>query len=168
MNYRLPELKDWEMVLDYICEHRENGEESLSAGMELESVPYPEWVIQIRKNATKPNGDWGKSLTLLCLDKERLVGLLNVRYELIEALRIRYGDIGYGVRPSERRKGYASEMLKHGLEICREKGMQDVLVGCFGDNAASQRVILKNGGMLVREDDSYLEGRISRYYTFEL
>lgn len=77
-----------------------------------------------------------------------LSGLLSIRYELPEELSKIYGDIGYGVRPSKRNKGYATKMLAYALSVCREKGMHEVLAGCYKDNLASVATIKKNGGVL--------------------
>lgn len=61
------------------------------------------------------------------------------------------GNIGYSVRPSERRKGYASEMLGLVLPFCRAFGESKVLVTCDKGNVASQRTIIKNGGVMENE-----------------
>lgn len=53
--------------------------------------------------------------------------------------------------PSERRKGYASEMLKLILPICLEFGESKVLITCDKENLASQRTIIKNGGISENE-----------------
>ena len=104
----------------------------------------------------------------LCFDKGTLVGLLSIRYNLPERLTEIYGDIGYGVRPSERNKGYASEMVRYALAVCKEQGMNQVILGCFKDNLASASTIRKNGGILLRENDNYQAGRISQYYLIRL
>ena len=78
------------------------------------------------------------------------------------------GDIGYGVRHYERNKGYATTMLRYALSVCKEKGMDKVLLGCYKDNLASAATIKKNGGVLVDENDNYNEGRISQYYSLKL
>lgn len=168
LTYRLPELGDERLLREYLEEHYTAGEKSVSASMRLPVTPFEEWVEQMKKNAEEGNEAWGKSHALLCFDEERLVGLLSVRWELTEALSWTIGDIGYGVRPSERGKGYATEMLKHGLNICREKGLKNAVIGCYKDNVASARVILKNSGVLVREADDYEKGRMSQYYTISL
>lgn len=168
LTYRLPELSDEQMLRDYLDEHYAAGEKSVSASMRLPVTPFAEWTALMKNNAEEGNETWGRSCTLLCFENERLVGLLSVRWELTEELRWQIGDIGYGVRPSERGKGYATEMLKHALEICRDKGLMKAVIGCYKDNGASARVIHKNNGVLIREADDYVQGRISQYYTIDL
>ena len=168
MNYRLPEISDKIMLHGYMQEHYDNGETSISASMGLSVSDYSEWVQRVHSNASAGNGEWGKSLTYLCFDEAKLIGLLNIRYELSKALSEKYGDIGYGVRPSERKKGYATVMLRHALSICKEKGMKQAILGCYKDNLASAATIKKNGGVLFLESDNYTKGRTSQYYMITL
>jgi len=168
LTYRLPTLADQDALRTYVEEYYLNGESGISASMNLTSMNYASWVDQINRNIEIPNGDWVRSYTLLCFDEKKLVGLLSIRYELSEELRQKYGDIGYGVRPKERRKGCATIMLRHALDICKEKGMEQVELGCFRDNAASIRTIKNNGGQLLRECEGFKEEKISQYYSIKL
>lgn len=153
------------MLREYAEEHRRNGEYELSAGLGLENMPYGNWLEMIRTNAAEGDPVWGRSLLYLRLDEGRLIGLLNVRYDLPKELSEKYGDIGYGVRPSERGKGHATEMLLYGLKECRDHGLESVILGCYKDNKASSAVIEKCGGVLFAENDNYEKGRMSLYYT---
>ena len=168
MEYRLPEINDKDILKAYVQEHQDNGESSISASLGLSSSDYSEWVTKIKKNALSGDEQWGKSLLYLCFDGDRLIGLLSVRYELPEVLSEKYGDIGYGVRPSERNKGYATAMLKYALSVCKEKGMEKVILGCYKENLASAATIQKNGGTLIAENENYKEGRTSQYYLIRL
>ena len=78
---------------------------------------------------------------------DKVVGMLQIRHYFNEYLEKYAGHIGYSVRPSERRKGYATAMLHDALPHCRELGIRDVLVSCLTDNEGSRRTILKNGGV---------------------
>ncbi len=168
MQYRLPTLSDEKELIEYVKEHYENGEHSISASLGLPVMNYYEWVNKIQTNAKIGDNEWGKSLLFICRDHERIIGLLSIRYELSNELSARYGDIGYGVRPSERRKGYASEMMRFALTVCKEHGMKKVIIGCYKDNLASASLIKKCNGILVKEDDSYQKGKISEYYSIVL
>lgn len=168
MTFRLPDLNDEELLRDYVREHRARGEANISASMSLAKIEYADWVEQMARNAREGDGEFGRMLLFLCFDGARLVGLLCVRHELPRPLREKFGDIGYGVRPSERRKGYATRMLRHALDVCREMGMRDAIVGCYSDNAASAATIRACGGRLYAERDSYTPGRPSQYYRIEL
>ena len=77
----------------------------------------------------------------------RLVGMIQVRHYFNDYLEKYAGHIGYSVRPSERRKGYAKEMLKRTLPFCREIGIDRVLITCTDGNIGSEKTILANGGV---------------------
>lgn len=78
---------------------------------------------------------------------DKLVGMIDVRHYFNEYLEKYAGNIGYSVRPSERRKGYATRMLSAVLPFCRSIGLKKVLVCCIDGNIASEKTILANGGV---------------------
>lgn len=78
---------------------------------------------------------------------DRLIGMIQVRHYFNDYLSKFGGHIGYSVRPSERRKGYAKEMLKMVLPYCREIGLKKVLITCIDVNIGSEKTILANGGV---------------------
>ena len=80
-------------------------------------------------------------------EDNRIVGMLQVRHYFNDYLERFGGHIGYSVRPSERRKGYAKEMLRMSLPYCRQVGIERVLVTCIEDNEGSEKTILANGGV---------------------
>lgn len=106
--------------------------------------------------------------TFFCLDTDRniFVGAVNIRHYLNESLLLNGGHIGDGVRPSERRKGYATEMIRLALEECKKLGINKVLMVCDKDNIASARSIQKNGGIL--ENEVLVDGIVEQRYWIDI
>ena len=77
----------------------------------------------------------------------RLIGMIQVRHYFNDYLSKFGGHIGYSIRPSERRHGYAKEMLRRVLPYCSELGLQRVLITCIDSNFASEKTILSCGGI---------------------
>ncbi|MBQ3036671.1 MAG: GNAT family N-acetyltransferase [Lachnospiraceae bacterium] len=70
------------------------------------------------------------------------------------------------VRPTERRKGYATEMLRQLKDVAKQAGMTELHMATFQDNVASVKTIVKNGGVPEREFEA--EGKPARMYVIEL
>lgn len=88
---------------------------------------------------------------LLDVDRDILLGAVNIRHYLNDYLLKYGGHIGDGIRPSERRKGYASKMISLALIECKKLGIDKVLMVCNKTNIASAKSILNNGGVLENE-----------------
>ena len=96
-----------------------------------------------------------------------VVGIIDLRHHIDHPiLRLWGGHIGYTVRPSERGKGYAKEMLRLDLENARALGLKRVMITCSPDNPASERTIIANGGVF--EKDVIVDGKIIRRYWIAL
>lgn len=92
-------------------------------------------------------------------ETRRIYGMLQVRHALNEYLRNYAGHIGYSVRPTERRKGYATKMLKLALKFCKEElRLERVLVSCLVENEPSRRTILACGGVFEEKVYEHIEG----------
>ena len=101
----------------------------------------------------------------LVRDGTTFVGFSRLRHRLVPALEHHGGHVGYAIRPSERGKGYGTRILALTLDKARERGLDRLLVTCDTDNAASVRVIEKNGGVLENQLISNRSGKmISRYW----
>lgn len=109
------------------------------------------WLLQCRlmeNKETLPNPDWVEAEQFILVQEgtTRVLGMINFRHYLNEYLAQYGGHIGYGIRPSERRKGYAKGMLLLCLEHCCKRGLEKVMLSCYADNEASRRTILACGG----------------------
>ena len=97
-----------------------------------------------------------------------IVGVANLRHRLNENLLLEGGHIGYSIRPSLRGRGLATRQLALALAAAGLRGLRRVLVVCERDNAASARVIEKNGGRLADEVTAEETGKLMRRYWIEL
>lgn len=150
-----PTKSDFEHLLVYRAEFEECGSH-LDGTADLASFARVEdWfaaMTQGMDEATVRPGRVAASTYLAVREGDgHLVGMVNIRYRLNDFLLHLGGHIGYSVRPSERRKGYAKTMLRLALDACRSMGLKRVLLTCDRDNIASAKTIRANGGVLENE-----------------
>lgn len=106
------------------------------------------------------------TLYFLVNESGRILGAIHFRHYLNEYLLNFGGHIGYGIRPSERRKGYAKEQLKLMLPIAKSSGLEKVLITCDDDNEGSSKTIVACGGVL--ENKQMNDNTLTRRYWIEL
>ena len=104
---------------------------------------------------------------LLDIERNILLGAVNIRHYLNDYLLQYGGHIGDGIRPSERGKGYATEMIRLALIECKRLGIDKVLMVCDKSNVASARTIIKNGGIL-EDEFTDEDGEINQRYWITL
>ncbi len=91
------------------------------------------------------------------VDGGRFIGEFQLRTEFPERVLREIGSVGYAVRPPEWGKGYGTEILRQGLELAREHGMEKVLLTINEANGASIRICEKAGGKLGDVIEAYNE-----------
>lgn len=110
-----------------------------------------------------PGYSLGFQYLYLCDDE--VIGMVNLRpfAESHPYLSLYGGHIGYNIRPSRRKQGIGSMMLRDFLLIClNDYHLDKVLITCYKDNEGSRRIILNNGGKYEKDiyypaDNTYLE-----------
>ena len=128
------------------------------------------WFEELKKRScedTVPKGLVPSSTYLGVREKDNyIVGMIDIRHYLNEYLTQVGGHIGYGVRKTERNKGYAKQMLKLALEKCKELKIKKVLITCDEDNIASEKVILSANAKF--EDIRNVDGENKKRFWIDL
>lgn len=141
-------------ALDYRLEHFNAGEYVINGSELFDKITdYDEWLEKVTANSctNTVNPNWVLTDTFFAVraSDKKIVGIIDLRYQLNDFL-INFGNCGYSVRPSERKKGYATEMLKQVCNIAKKYGLLELQLSVEKSNAASIRAIQKNGGVYSR------------------
>ncbi len=107
---------------------------------------YVEMLKRWREGKDLPQ-EYVPNTFLVGIVENNIVGRVSIRHVLNDFLELYGGHIGFGVVPSQRNHGYASEMLKQAISEANSLGISKILITCDEGNIASTRVIEKNGGI---------------------
>ena len=119
---------------------------------EQKNVSYERWLER-----AKEDRETVQDLYFL-MEGESLLGAISIRSQCADV----DGHSGFGIRPSQRKKGYAAKMLSMALPIMKEYGINHVIISCAKDNIGSAKTIQNNGGIFIREADD--DGEIVQIY----
>ena len=145
-----------EQAVEFRKEFFDHGEFVIN-GSELfdKTDDYTEWCRTIDANTKEEtvNPDWVITDTFFAVDdQDRIVGIIDLRHTLNDFLKD-LGNCGYSVRPSERRKGIATEMLRQLLDVAKKAGMKELHLSVEKNNEPSIKTIIRNGGVYERSFD---------------
>ncbi|MDB6186274.1 GNAT family N-acetyltransferase [Gemella haemolysans] len=150
--FKEPKDVTFEQILDYKEEFVLNNE-IIHGAANMTDLSIPEWV-EFTENTKKKESltpGFVTAHTFFALDNNKIVGIINARHELNDYLLNFGGHIGYSVRKSERRKGYAKAMLSYTVDFLFSLGLEKILITCDKNNIASKRTIESCGGILENE-----------------
>jgi predicted acetyltransferase len=116
--------------------------------LETPALDFNAYVDRLLFYETHAPEHFVRSVVYWAIAGNEIVGRIAIRPELNNFLRRAGGHIGYIVRPSYRQQGVATEMLRQLLEMDKVRALGKLLVTCDEDNVASEKAILKNGGVL--------------------
>ncbi|WP_412839326.1 GNAT family N-acetyltransferase [Bacillus paranthracis] len=165
-----PTIDLQEEYLDFYNEWKDSGETMIPWVITKDTSNFPAMVQELldAHNGINLPDSWVPDSTYwLVTDHNRIVGAVNIRHSLTEHLFNAGGHIGYGIRPSERRKGYATKLLALSLEKAKQLNITKALIVCDEVNTASEKTILHNGGL---RDEDFIEedGNVVRRFWIEL
>lgn len=172
MNIKLvrPTIELKEKAIEYREEHFSHNELIINGSELLDKIDsYEEWLEKVTNNSKVDtvNPNWVLTDTFFAIREQdnKIVGIIDLRHTLNDFLK-NFGNIGYSVRPSERNKGYATEMLRLLLKYAKECKFQKLHLSVERDNVPSIKTIIKNGGKLERSFE--FEGKLADVYIVEL
>ena len=167
----VPSLERKEEAIEYIKEHVDNNSNvNGSGGLDryVKANDYEGWLEKLEQDYVRvPNEEKVPARTYFLVreNDNRIIGMINIRTALNERLSKFGGHIGYGIRPTERGKGYNKINLYLGLKVCDEYGIDKVLMDADLDNPASWKTMEALGGIRIKEyyDDQYAHCTVVDY-----
>lgn len=133
-------------------------EQALERCLNMENKEYAESVGRCQ----------GKTFLLIRENDNKIVGTINVRWNLNEEMLRFGGHIGYGIRPTERRKGYNKINLYLGMIEAKKVGLDKVMLDCDVNNLGSDRTLKALGGKLERTEVDPFDGVLTNVYWFDV
>jgi len=150
-----PSLRLKDSYLSHVEEFRQRGDWPIPFVLKFPTDDFPAFLERLQKCALGSEVAQGYApheTFWLVEDGANVVGVSNLRLQLNDNLRKDGGHIGYGIRPSARRRGLATLILKETLRKARERGITRALVTAEKGNIGSIKTILKNGGVFDSEE----------------
>lgn len=153
-------------ITEMLDEWYSSGEKIIPSA--IRKSDYHDFDSYCEKCEIKDSDEGVPDSTFFCLDEDRnvVVGAVNIRHYLNDALLLNGGHIGDGIRPSDRRKGFATKMISLALEECKKIGINRVLMVCDKENIGSAKSIMNNGGVL--DNEVVVDGVVEQRYWISL
>ena len=169
INLKRPTKEYEKEALAFKQEFIDNGENTINGSELLDRMDsYDEWLQSVTDNisAETVSPSWVVTDTYFAFDdNDRIVGIIDFRHELNDFLKD-FGNSGYSVRPSERRKGYATQMLGLIVKEAKEIGMDKLQLSVERTNEPSIKTIIKNNGKYERSFE--FEGEEADVYMIDI
>ena len=172
----LPSKNRKDQILDYINEiiiynSETNGLGALSKiidGYSFEEALEICLNMQYKKYAKKLGKSQVKTFLLIRKNDDKIIGCINIRWNLTKYMKKYSGNIGYGIRPTERNKGYNKINLYLGLLEAKKLNLNKVMLVCETNNLPSSKTIESLGGILERKEIDPNDGLLTSYYWIDV
>ena len=171
-----PSIERKDEIIEYFNEFVEHNSDINGAGSLdkfLEGYTFEEALdrclnMENKEYAEKCGRCQGRTFLLIREDDDKIIGTINVRWNLNEAMLRFGGHIGYGIRPTERRKGYNKINLYLGMLEAQKLGLEKVMLDCDVNNIASDKTLKALGGELERTEVDPYDGILTNVYWFNV
>lgn len=167
-----PSKKYEEQAINYIREfYQYNSNINGTGGLDRYFNNYASWLLKLeadRKTVFSQRKVPAETFFLVRTTDDKIVGMINIRLALNKNLKKVGGHIGYSIRPTERRKGYAKKNLYLGLEFLKEHGIIEAQVDCIDTNIGSKKTIEALGGKQFKEEKIFEDGKEERVLNFKI
>lgn len=154
----------------YRQEYFDHGETHINGSCGLAHCDdFDQWLehaLSIEKDRLSIDHIHASTFFSICERDQKIIGSIQLRHALTDGLRQHGGHIGYGIRPTERQKGYGKQQLLLVLDVARQMNLQKVMISCDKDNIASAQTAMRCGGILTEEN--VYEGRKQLIYWISL
>lgn len=172
----IPSIERKKEIMDYINEFvlynsDINGMGSLDKileGYSFEQALERCLNMKDKEYAKKLGRCQSKTFLLIRENDNKIIGTINVRWNLTEEMKQFGGNIGYGIRPTERRKGYNKINLYLGLIEAQRLGLDKVMLDCDVNNLGSAKTMQALGGVLERTEIDPYDGILTSVYWFDV
>jgi len=125
-----------------------------------------EYVQSIEKDKLSRNNIHESTFFSLRKCDKKIIGSIQLRHTLTDELKEHGGHIGYGIRPSERKKGYGKQQLLLVLDIAKQMKIHKVMITCDKNNTASSCTAISCGGLL--SDENLYKEKMQQIYWIDL
>lgn len=168
----IPSEKHENDAIDYINEfYKYNSKINGEGGLDSYLDDYSGWLKKLEKDRKQIANEKrvpAETYFLVRENDNRIVGMINIRYNLNERLLLNGGHIGYSIRPTERRKGYNKINLYLGLKRLDELNVETALLDCVKSNIGSSKTMLSLGAKKYNEIYNEDYGEVVEKYKIDI
>lgn len=169
-----PTINRKQEAKEYVKEFKKYNEKYNGIGKLKEidnKLTYEEYLkyldnMKDEKYTKKQNDVPQTTYFLIRKSDNKIIGITNLKHYLNKELLECGGHIGYGIRPSERNKGYGKIALSLTLKEAKKINLKEVRVDCLDSNKASIKIIEANKGKKYKS--TIKNGKIINLYNFEI
>ena len=171
--YEIPSLSRKKDAIEFIQEFYDNNSSINGVGgLNRYINNYEEWLVKLEKDYTQEANEEhvpARTYFFVMVDDNKIIGMANIRLKLNKKLMHFGRNIGYCIRPTERRKGYNKINLYLDLEVCKKYELKEALLDVDKSNIASWKTMEALGAHLDNEMKSEIEGcDYVRFYSINV